>query len=299
MENRTSPGRSAVDEPRGIVHIAHVEFRLHEDRHDRQTPYQNAQGRRSTRHHRTLDLGLDNFKRRFAVCRSLLLLLCVVIVVTFTGACDLLIAETSLTSVPKELQFVLDNREAFDPTSHPLRDIVLGEATIDAGEGLDGCWGRLQAETTFEQVCGPEEFLGVPLNCEPGSEVEILVAEVLRINFSDGFVESQSVWGVDGGLAFFEDRAPIQVLTEELLAVGDDRLLRQVVTGRGGLLNGDGSVDSDIRAVLGVEVSIDAKTETAFTLDGDFLATADGNLGMDAASEDLELWFRFDCDNVE
>jgi hypothetical protein len=46
-------------------------------------------------------------------------------------------------------------------------------------------------------------------------------------------------------------------------------------------------------------VSIDAKIETVFTLDGDFLATADGNLGREATSEDLELWFRFDCDNVE
>lgn len=233
------------------------------------------------------------------MCRSLLLLACIVIVVTFTGACDLLIPATSLTGVPKELQFVLDNREAFDPTSHPLRDIVPGEATIDAGEGLDGCWGRLQADTFFEPVCGPEEVVGVPLNCEPGLEVEMLVAEVLRINFSDRFVESQFVWGVDEGLAFFEGRAPIQVLTEELLDVGDDRLLRQVVTGRAGLLNRDGSVDSDIRAVLGVEVSFGAKIETVFTLDGDFLATADGDLGMEAASEDLELWFRFDCDNVE
>lgn len=241
------------------------------------------------------------------MCRSLPLLACAVILVAFTGACGYLeylldwqISEGSLTGVPKELQFVLDNREAFEPTSHPLRAIVPGEATIDAGEGLDGCWGRLQAETTSDHVCGSEEdILGVPLDCGRGPEIELLVAEVLRISMSEGLVEAQIVDGVDGGLSYFDGRPYVQVLTEELLSVGDDRLLRKVVNGRAGLLSADGLVDSDIRAVVLAEVSVGAKIETVFTLDGDFLVTADGDQGMEFSSDDLELWFRFDCDDVE
>ena len=80
-----------------------------------------------------------------------------------------------MDSIPADLEFVIDNPDAFSTAYHPLRAVEPG-VVMDALETLDGCWGRIEDEVVQGQV--------------------ETIAEVLRIDVDGGTLTDQIFRGL-------------------------------------------------------------------------------------------------------
>ncbi len=191
--------------------------------------------------------------------------------------------DSALKEFPPELRYVVDHREVFEAGNHPLEDVQPG-SVIDAIEGLDGCWGRVETEFALNDPDHP-----------------FTSAEMLRIDLAGGSLARQRFVGVDGPVPCTGDSRPV-VMDRRFVIVdtSDGTLtLEEVSTAAAAGIDDDGTLSFHYLGTLVLAFAAD-DAELVFSLQGDDLVTAGFRYDPENPSvDDLDLWRRFSCAEAE
>ncbi len=180
-----------------------------------------------------------------------------------------------LQSMPAELTFLLENKDSFDTSNHPLKDVVLG-TVMGAPAELEGCWARVQSSEFSD---GSDEWVEFEW-----MTIDFNAARLSKIQLTEGFACS-------------DDPRPFILLVENKINnVETGQMLLDGITDNDARtlagINPDGSLSFHFGARLRSEFSNTPEYERKYTVNGDVLATS-SNRGED--QESVELWFRVDC----
>jgi len=178
---------------------------------------------------------------------------------------------TELTELPRDLKYVIDNREVFEVTDHPLDDVTVGTVIDSIGESLNGCWGYIGAEKVSALY-----------------ETEIAVAAVYKIDLDRGLVQMQEFCGLDGSLGAWDDLPAVFVRDRRITAISDNELVLDALYSDAALLEEDGTLRGDCLTAVAATMSV--ALPVLVTVDGDTMATfEDFNRPL------RRRWTRFEC----
>ena len=178
---------------------------------------------------------------------------------------------TELTELPGDLQHVINRREIFAVTDHPLKDVTSGTAIDDIRESLNGCWGYI----------GTEKMSAL-------YQSEVTVAAVYKVDLDRGLVEMQEFCGLDGSLGAWDDLPAVFVYGFKITAVSDSQLALDTRYSRAALLEENGTLRGDCLTAVAATLSV-AKP-VLVTVDGDAMATF-----QDFSTPLERYWIRFEC----
>ena len=189
---------------------------------------------------------------------------------------------TVLREVPSELEFVLVDRDKFNTTEHPLRNVTLGTVIGDSAE-LSGCWARVE-DTVLADGSG-----------------QWVEAEFMTIDLDVRLVQETRMTAVDGHPCLDDPRPYIQLFDWQINTISDNELTLDGIGDTGARttagVNPDGTLSFHFLARFGWEISDGPEFRKLFTVDGNFLATSK-NRGENPL-EEADLWLRVDCAEVE
>lgn len=190
--------------------------------------------------------------------------------------------DSALKEFPPELRYVVDHREVFEAGNHPLEDVQPG-SVIDAIEGLDGCWGRVETEFVVDDPDQP-----------------FTSAEMLRIDLAGGSLARQRFVGVDGPVPCTADPRPFVMDWRFVITDTSDGTLTLEWASRAEAgIDDDGTLSFYFLFQAGFLLAA-SDEELVFSLQGDDLVTAGSRYDPENPSpDDLDLWRRFSCTEAE
>ena len=191
--------------------------------------------------------------------------------------------DSALKEFPSKLQYVVDHREVFEAGNHPLEDVEPG-SVIEAIEGLNGCWGRVETQFALNDPDQP-----------------FAVAEVLRIDLAGGSVARQRFVGVDGPVPCTGDPRPVVMDRRFVIRDTSDGTLtlEEMSTAAPAGIDDDGALSFHYLASLALALFAD-DAELRFSIQGDNLVTAGPPFDPDDPSiGNVGLWRRFSCAEAE
>jgi hypothetical protein len=181
---------------------------------------------------------------------------------------------TDLTEVPADLQYVIDNREMFEVTDHPLEGVTPGTVIDDLEASIDGCWGYVGTE---------REMQG-----------DVTLAVVYKIDLDRGLMQMQEFLGLDGSVSMLDNLPAVVVRDREITAVSETEVALEALFSDGALMEEDGTLRGD--CVIGMGVTLSLAVPILVTADDDTMLTFE-----DFTSPLKRYWVRFDCveDEIE
>ncbi|MFQ5461047.1 MAG: hypothetical protein ACE5E5_00300 [Phycisphaerae bacterium] len=201
-----------------------------------------------------------------------------------------------LSEIPVELLIVLEDETRFTTTQdHPLHDELPGTlADADAAAFLNGCWGRIAAESRF----------GDPAHgVEP---IDLRVAEAWRVEAFDSngdllapefqTITVHSLEGLGGMPCTTDNRPVLQSATNSVTQLSETEIHMTVNNAQAAGINDDGSLSLHEVGTAQASVTIGNPVGFFYTVSGDFLVTSGPDYDPDQPSvDDLEFWVRFTC----
>jgi hypothetical protein len=198
---------------------------------------------------------------------------------------------TALSEVPAEVLYVIDHRDEFDSTDHPLNDVPPGTVIDDLAEAADGCWANIRVESMENPSLDLSPMDELPADVE---RVDFTIVSVLKIDLDDDLLQMQEFQGVDGSVALFDDLPMLLMKNREIVEVTENTLELDWLYSDGALAFDDGTVRGDCwpSALASEQTLFYVKT----TIEGDAMTTTTPS----RYDEPLNLrWTRFPCATEE
>jgi hypothetical protein len=184
----------------------------------------------------------------------------------------------TLSTIPGDLQYVLDNRATFELSDHPLRNVLPG-TVLEPLDALNGCWGRVETES-----------LG-----DDGSFIWV-VAEAWRIDLDAETLDEHIIKGLDGTPCFSDDRPIVQSFQDTTLQTGSQRVTVRTDNGLAAGLDDDGGLSRHELGTVGAALSIERERFFYFSVQTDYLVTSEEQYNPEEPLvDDLDFWVRFPC----
>jgi hypothetical protein len=187
---------------------------------------------------------------------------------------------TDIVAVPSDLRHVMDNREQFATTDHPLNGVDAGEVIDNVEASLDGCWGYFGTE---------------PLSAADPQPVDVVA--VYRFDTQRGLMQTQEVAGLERRVRLWDNQPAIFVWDREMTEIGANELQVDQIYYDGALLEDDGTIRS--YCLTTVAAGISWPVPVKLTISGDAMVTFENYEGSE--KQLTRRWRRFPCvtDEIE